>query len=328
LRYMNKRFVFEDLFDNSNIKAVLDFPSHLAALAEKLGVYDTDFLEQLVNFHTELPLYAPFLSQECYERVLEAMFYKDVPNIHMFLGIVGGEIPRNEGLQFCDDCVSDDRKTYGEAYIHRSHQARGMKACSEHKRALKSIPILTVDLREFIYLEDYLAEESQRLTEENSDDWSDYIYLAQETKWLLDHPTIPIGHETLRQRYLVILADQGLATYSGEVRVEKLNKSFSERFSSNLLKSLGCKLENRPHRSWLSRLLQSNQPQHSLRHLLLMRFLKISVSDFIELPLEHRPFGFGAWPCLNKICPHYKNRVIENHFLGYSPNTNRMPLVH
>src|SRR5690606_403795 len=53
-----------------------------------------------------------------------------------------------------------------------------------------------------------------------------------------------------------------------------------------------------------------NKTAHPIRHLLLSRFLGISLHDLFYKKMEYKPFGDGPWPCLNAAADHYLKPVV------------------
>jgi hypothetical protein len=119
---------------------------------------------------------------------------------------------------------------------------------------------------------------------------------------------------TLYNRYLRLLIDRGLATYTGSIRVEKLLEEFKGFYSPALLKLLHCEFTgaNQVKTNWLLRLVRKpKHAQHPLYHLLLIQFLGCTAEDFFRLPTELSFFGDGPWPCLNPAADHYRKPVIR-----------------
>lgn len=97
-------------------------------------------LDKLVLDHTMYPQYARFVPLEQKKSALYRLGH-DPCDIHHLFPV----LPRDEGeryLRFCPVCVREDRKIYGEAYWHRSHQIRNMRICTKHKCMLmeSSVP--------------------------------------------------------------------------------------------------------------------------------------------------------------------------------------------
>ena len=85
--------------------------------------------------HTMYPQYARFVPLAKKENALRHLGW-DSTDPHHLLAI----LPRAESeqyLRYCPICAQEDRKQYGEAYWHRTHQIRNMVICPVHGCSLK-----------------------------------------------------------------------------------------------------------------------------------------------------------------------------------------------
>lgn len=48
---------------------------------------------------------------------------------------------------------------------------------------------------------------------------------------------------------------------------------------------------------------------NTIRHILIIRFLGVSIDDIFNKKYKYKPFGEGPWPCLNLLSRGYKNKV-------------------
>src|SRR5215831_10009713 len=65
--------VFEELFNNRKIKPIVDLPCHLNYFFDRLPFGHCYTSDVLINEHTLLPFYAPFLPPERYRSLREQM---------------------------------------------------------------------------------------------------------------------------------------------------------------------------------------------------------------------------------------------------------------
>jgi hypothetical protein len=145
------------------------------------------------------------------------------------------------------------------------------------------------------------------------------LQVARDTKWLLEHPRDGTNLKAIHGRYLSLLIERGLATYTGSIHVKELLSEFTTHYSPALLKLLHCELRGGEveKTNWLLRLVRPpKHAQHPLYHLLLIQFLGCTAEEFFQLPEELRPFGEGPWPCLNPAADHYEQPVIMECQLG------------
>jgi hypothetical protein len=137
--------------------------------------------------------------------------------------------------------------------------------------------------------------------------------LAHEAAWLLNQPELRVGPALLRQHYRVRLIDQGLASYSGIVKAQRLQAAFQAKYPADLLRAFHCELAEQVRFNWLRRLFfLPDKFEHPLRHLLLLDFLGQRVETLLQSPLEAQPFGQAPWPCLNPVSDHYQQPTIES----------------
>ena len=153
--------VLEDILYNRHNNPSKEFIGHLNPTMEQVikNMYQID---ELVLEHTMFSQYARFI--ECPKKK-DALYRlgNDFCDAHLLFTI----LPRSEEdkyLKYCPLCVADDRKQYGEAYLHRKHQIRNTNVCTKHKCRLvkstvpaKSEQSFTLDPAEIV-VQDVMAE--------------------------------------------------------------------------------------------------------------------------------------------------------------------------
>jgi hypothetical protein len=141
------------------------------------------------------------------------------------------------------------------------------------------------------------------------------LKIAHNTAWLIRQTDLVPGYAVLRDYYHYLLANHGLASYTGRVQVKKLKKAFNNYYSPNFLKLLQCEVDEDKGSNWLSCLVKDlsiSQAHHPLRHLLLIQFLGYTAEEFFQVSLPSKPFGEGPWPCLNQASTHFGQLLIKN----------------
>lgn len=321
MQYPGKTAVNQELFGLHLTTASIDLPGHLdffmAALPPGHSCRD---LSRVIEQHTLWPLYRPFLSIKRQQAVLAAMqgISSHRPDLHA--GTAGTNIPRPEWLRFCPGCVEEDRARYGECYWHRLHQAAGVHVCPIHEVPLANSAVGVGWRRAsagFIAAESALQPPMPRARPLPQFRIELLLALARDAAWLLDQSSLEVNQTTLKQRYRIALAEQGLASYTGVVKTGRLLQAFTNFYPAELLNWLHCRLDGTVKAHWLSCLIRGSDRsvQHPLRHLLLIHFLGYTSQTLFELPLDPQPFGQGPWPCLNPVCSHYHQPVIETYQL-------------
>jgi hypothetical protein len=307
--------VIRDLFGYTSYKAVIDFPSHLEHFLHQLSIECTHLsTDELIDWHTLLPFFAPFLPSERLKKLRKDMQGNNGLAARLRSGIMASRIPLLRELQICPKCSNSDRNKYGETYWHRSHQIPGVKVCYEHEIPLSRI--------KNDYFEDKFVTAEHALKQSK---WSDVTILkcethvmntiAKDVHWLLEHPEIEAGADFVYKQYKDLLAEKGfMKKYGRKVFTNKLIKAFNNYYPSKVLTDLNCDLNDHVEKNWLVRLVQTpgNATQHPLYHLLLMRFLSQSPTEFFREKEKVEPFGKGPWPCLNPASDHFYSKVIDN----------------
>src|SRR5579859_3736271 len=136
--YPNLRAGIEEVFGSQQVIATLYFPSHLDTLVARLPPNSVYTADRLINRHTLLPYFAPFLPPERVVKLKEDMRGTGGPAGHMRAGTMASIVPITAVLRYCPECVVQDRAQWGECYWHRSHQLPGVQVCSDHDVFLES----------------------------------------------------------------------------------------------------------------------------------------------------------------------------------------------
>lgn len=276
--------------------------------------------------HTLLPFYSAFSGREfqcqLFKRMLDG-------TLNAFYGHAGGhvrKIAEKDDLQYCPECVKVDTKLYGEPYWHRIHQVPGVMICPVHEIQLQNLcpvcsaPILPRGI-EYACLSDRCVN-GHELSKVIDNGFSGktlrhLIGYAREAYKLLnaDYCYEP---ESISKRYVTRLRNLGVMGLRGQLfKASDFSNSFIEHYGTEFLELLDSSVEiNRPH-NWLREMVWQygyKHLRHPLRHLLIIKYLFGSISNFILADTEYLPFGKGPWPCLNPAATHYKMAVIKNSY--------------
>ena len=114
------------------------FPSRLADLAELLP-HGTDLsVARIIELHTVLPYYAPFLTHDQMQHA-QGVMAVDGKGLMLKLGINASRIEGASRVRFCPLCIDEDIARDGAAYWHRTHQLPGVLVCPDHCQLLKVV---------------------------------------------------------------------------------------------------------------------------------------------------------------------------------------------
>jgi len=312
------RSVLEELFGPKASTANIYLPYHLKHFISVLPPGHHYSVEQLINQHTLLPFFAPFIEPQRLIKLKKAMYESPDSNICVLFTSSSIKTPTN--FRFCPLCVAGDKKDFGEPYWHRLHQVPGVLVCPVHQILLEESTIPT-RFRKNTY-SFYSAQASIRDTSPkpiNLDNFNHKVLLklTEEAQWLLQQTDLAIDKNIQSKRYLTCLSEKNFVSCQGKrLYKDKFIETFLNYYSPDLLEQLDCSINPESHHSWLIRLAKSTSPdQHPIRHLLLIHFLGYSVSTFLQLPEQGNFFGDGPWPCLNPVCPHFQKLVINSYTL-------------
>jgi hypothetical protein len=327
MQYPDKKCVVQELFGTSNTLAVIDLPSHLGNLVAALPPGHRYTVEHLIDDRTLLPFYSPFHPLKRVERLRQDMQGSGKVLVAGRLGLMANSIPAPAWLRFCPLCIEEDKKQFGEPYWHRLHQVPGVEVCPVHFVFLENSKAQVLHRKtrhEFISAQQAIHTTSPRCLELSHPSDAALLKIAHDAAWLLNQRRLAPGLESFRSRYLPLLAERELATYSGRIYISKLLDAFKYHYSTELLKLLHCEIDQQSQHNWLLRLVRSpKSAQHPLHHLLLIHFLGHIAESFFQLPTEYQPFGRGSWPCLNPVCKQFRQRRIKSYRLSYSQENGR-----
>lgn len=300
-----------DLFNRHSASAVIDLPSNLYTLCENLTPGSSITPEYLIEHHTLLPLYRPFLGPERHEKVLTAMKFGG--EVHTTIGVMASSIKAHRRLRFCPSCVKNDHERYGEPYWHRTHQVPGVEVCHIHHQHLIDSNVVTTSKQNkhaFVAIEiDIIADIP---LEPNQPASRHAIEIAQAVHWLLNNETPILNLKELQGRYVSVLKKMNLATVHF-VRQRDFIESFRQYYyGSDLLKTFNCSVDFNQQNNWLSKMVRNPRTvAHPLQHVLLMKYLELTPESFLSDPNKYHPFGNGPWLCLNPVAEHYQKSVIN-----------------
>lgn len=314
--YPGRRALLEELFGHGKTQVAFDLPGRLAYFTAALPPgHAAASVERLIFEHTLLPYYAAFLPAARRTAVCQQMASKHGSNIHSLLGLNGRGVRLPESLRYCPVCVTEDRERFTETYWHRVHQAAGVEVCPEHAVWLETtdVPMWMVHgAATFTSAESVVASPAPRPLNLDRTPERHLLRLARAASWLLTHPETSAETFRLKERGLLQLVAQELATYSGRLKQREITEAVETIFSTEMLAQIGCAWTPQEETScWVRRLLQNGSTTCVLYCLLLLLFFADDVPAFLALPAELKPFGEGPWPCLNPACEHDGERCIQ-----------------
>ncbi|WP_033827185.1 TnsD family Tn7-like transposition protein [Bacillus andreraoultii] len=307
------KHTMEDLFGRKTASASVMLPSGIGLLAERLPKNTTLNEQMLIKNHTMFPLYTAFLPDEKANSIYEAMISDNGGKIFMQSGLMASAIPQNKYFKYCPICFKEDLNQYGELYWHRIHQLPGNFICCKHQVWIKESTVPIIQSNKHIYDVPTLENCDLFNVKDVINNENIYEEIIKEINFLLNNTLdthFSFTHYT--EFYRKHLIEKGYASINGYVHQEKLQMDFKEFYSDRFLQDLHCNLQSSGSNSWLSNITRKHRKTfHPYYHVLLLKFLQLSVTDIFQNNLPFQPFGLPNWPCLNTVCRHYKKDVIQ-----------------
>jgi hypothetical protein len=301
-----------ELFGHKKMNDFTFFPSHLnylcSQLPPSLGISPNLIIEK----HTYFSFFRPFLSNNSIKNLLQCMLYNKHSNAKHLLGLNSCNLLRNNVIKICSSCMNEDLENTGELYIHRSHQVPGCFFCNKHLIPLEyiSLPIQNF-MDEFITLDKIINYRS-------SFNISDKIYvelynLSVDIFYLLNNNLNSYDISAIYQKYNDKLKLLRYSSINGVLNPIKLINEIRSYYSNDFLEFLNTSFDIDLDENWTYRLGKDKSSIiDPIKHLILIRFLFGSASNFFESSEKFQPFGSGPWPCLNVACDNYKKNTITS----------------
>lgn len=314
----------EDLYSKTTATAVMDLPSHLNRLIENMPVGSRYTVNELIRYYTLFPFYAAFLPPEQAESIKKFMEGDKGGGVYNKIGLMASSISLNQYFKFCPECIKKDAEEYGELYWHRVHQVSGIHICSKHKMLLQDSKVSIRGFNKHQYTAATL-ENCIMVNGKNgySDDTMEKLFkLSSDVQTLLDNELEQKAIKWFVHQYTTKLIDMGLANMNGNIKQKELIKSFINYFGEEFLTLIGSSIDVHSDHNWLTDLVRrKNKTSHPLRHLLLLKFIGVTIEELFTNKFEYKPFGNGEWPCLNPAADHYLENTIKEIEIKYNTDS-------
>lgn len=325
VRYPSRTYVVQELF-GANATAVIDLPCRLADFVSVLPQGHRYTVKRLIDEHTLLPFYSPFLPPERVNRIRESMSGFNDSQVHACSGILASLISSLDWLRFCPLCTQENIQKFGEIYWHRLHQLPGVEVCPIHHVFLESSAAKARNRTknyEFVSANEAIKAMLPRSLDLTNPCHQAMLGVATDATWLFSQQGLVVGYESLSNRYFRLLVQHKLAHNSGSIRLKELARAFLNYYPPELLSRLQCEVPSSNPNPWLARLvpdLGRGKASHPLHHLLLIQFLGTTAEEFFtssnEFELIRKPFGTGSWPCLDPTSNHFQQLTIDKYYIG------------
>jgi transposase-like protein len=312
----------EELFGTRSIRSVWDLPANLNILLKRLGPFWKP--DDLIMKHTLFPYYASFLLPKQAKKVKESMYTSKGSTIHSRIGVNASNVKQKTNLWNCNECIQEDMDTFGETYWHRIHQLPGVFICPKHEKVLEETVVSVKANNQHEYIAALPSIESNKVNLDSIDniDLTILLSVSHHSKKILEEDVLQSDNNTIRNKYLELLKQKGLASPNGNVKRDRVYKMFSSRITDRCLNLLQSPVTNEDV-NWLWRIFQKHRESfHPLRHILVMLFLETDLNHLFGKE-EYLPFGKGPWLCLNHTCDKYHKRSVTSLTVTRCYNTKK-----
>jgi hypothetical protein len=309
-----------DFFLGKNHNKSIYYPSNLNYFCSQLPTSFNISTGMIISDNTCFPFFKPFLKKSFSNYIVEIMRYGATTpkkNIKKICNLFEDRL-----IKICNQCIIEDKKNYGIAYIHRLHQIPGCFICPNHH-----IPLEYIDLSNTKYSTNYFILDNFINNKiPFKIDFKIYEELFKLQSDINNFLKFDIGDYTIEKviaKYKQKLISKGYSTLKGTIKYEKLADDFLNFYTQDLLDFLKCNINiDTTHNSLCNLIRNVATKFNPIKHLLFIKFLFGGVENFINAPEEFLPFGTGPWPCLNSASNHYKEDMITSYKLRKSTADN------
>lgn len=312
----------KELFDINKVRPNLYLPSYIDNLVENFPINCKYTINDIIFKHTLYHFYTCFESKEFSDDIFNLMRDDDNNKVKNKCSSINLK-NNNDYLKFCKVCMKEDFEKYGETYWHRIHQTPYVLVCPKHNEVLYDS---CVEINNYKDVKLIAANESNCICNDDKEyqpHIKEKLYnLSKQIDIIMNINFEKKTSDWYQNNYVNALIKKGLATASGHLKLKEIIESFKNYYTDEFLDLLGCNINKEKYEnSWLIEILRKPRHRyHPVKHLLVINFLGYSIEDIINNKIIYKPFGEGPWPCLNKVCKHYKSNVIDNVIISKSNN--------
>ncbi|HFL7943210.1 TPA: TnsD family Tn7-like transposition protein [Pseudomonas putida] len=262
------------------------FPSRLADLAAVLPQGTELSVIELIERHTLLPYYAPFLSHSQLDQVRKSMA-GDGGALTLTVGVNASRIGFASRVRCCADCIAQDHDEWGVAYWHRVHLLPGVLVCPYHGTLLR-----VLDHRWSSRNSRYLNLPSDDIVQAHTvslDIESRYLFalrdIALRSQQVLESGVSALPPCAVRYALVQGAVKLGLASQTNRLKLQLLAGHIGQSFAA--LPSvwefgvLGESCEDMPA-AWVTKLLRKPRASHHpLKFILLASALGVEMAKLL-----------------------------------------------
>jgi Tn7-like transposition protein D/TniQ len=303
------------LFGKGMEKFMFSFPHRVGHFVSQLLVNTFETAEELIQNHTLLPFFLPFLGQARADDFVSGTEGDGIGLSSSRLLGVGTAI---RSCRYCPECAKEDRKRYGEAYWHRIHQLPSLPVCPSHMTHLETSRWIITNRgsnRHYQTAEENIPHECTARKLETNDAFSTLrLWLAEQASWILNHRCKMFEREELVNFYRIQIALQDYDRFD-VTRLKRFRRAAEERIPMPWLRELGWPSEGGKRKGrWVHDVVLRGSGS-TVQQLLVLWLLKCNIWEMSENIASEIMFEPGPWPCLNPVCKKAQGNVIRAYSL-------------
>lgn len=283
---LDNKTLLRELYGKVSVTAGRQLPANFKSLINNLPYAYIKTAEELIRNHTAFKYYTAFTTKEISEKIFCSMAGNNGSNIYNTLGLSNNVVHIDTSLKYCEECIAEDRRNYGEAYWHLKHQLDGVLICNKHSRALKVLnkSIEKINRQEYLNLEievgaddgDYVAELDDRammLQKIYCDNIEKLIEMNFEYKKM----------NFFREIYVEKLIEMGISDNRMKLNQEDILKAFKGFYGEEYLDALGINFYIKNQYNWVTKICRKHRNLfHPMQHLLMIQFLNIDIEGLFK----------------------------------------------
>lgn len=275
----NSKELLREIYGKETLTASRHLSSDIKILRKNLPENYPFTEEEIIKNLTLYNYYLAFSTNERAKTVYKYMLQGEGSKIFSTLGISNNSINSNMNLKYCEECLKEDKKLYGEGYWHREHQLYGILICSKHKISLKEIKGNKItNKQEFININHLNLPSEKVIINCNDDIITKQMKLIDNSNKILNNCYMYRELNFFRNFYVDELIKKGISDNKNRLNQDILVDKFLEYYGEDYLKIIGCKVERENKNNWVIKIARKHRTFfHPLYHLLMIDFLDIDI---------------------------------------------------
>jgi len=297
----------EELFGNRHVRAGAAMQIYLGALSARLPPKRKLTPEKLAIETTLFPYLTAFQTPGVRAWALVKLIEGSARALHARIGLTAGVVRLPSALRYCQLCRAGMLIQQGELYWRRDHQLPGVLVCPDHGIPLADSHVILAEIGKHEFI---AADEDNCPIVPPSPVWAgntEVIKLlkaiARASSALLNAPPLARPLVEWGEHYRTALVSRSFGKGTTRINQVALWDAYVQYYSPifDLLPEAAPDV-------WLAGIARKHRKSVApLRHILMCLLL-----DHLPLTERLRPFGFGPWPCRNRLADHYGQPVIKD----------------